>query len=1267
MNMDRSAPSEQFLSGGGDMGKLIRSIDWSQTPVGDVPTWPQSLRTAISIMLDTHFPMYIAWGNEFIQFYNDGYRPILGSTKHPQAMGISTRQTFAEIWDIIGPMFEGVMEGRAVGFTDFMLPLDRNGFTEECYFIFSYSPIRQENGEPGGVLVTVTETTQRVLGERRLNTLRDLADRAYEAKNVTQACRNTMQTLSENPYDIPFSLFYLYDQDRQQYILTDTSGVEEVPIVDTTIILNKIRGMKEQATNAPFSMQEVAQDQTFITQAVWPETPQQCYLLPITRPDQPNPYGALLLGISPRLNFDEKYKSFFKLIADHTATAIANVYAYEVERKRAEALLEINQAKTTFFSNISHEFRTPLTLMLGPLEELLVTPTSEIAPHIREQITSTYRNTKRLLRLVNTLLDFSRIESGRVQARYQPVALALFTADIASSFRSIIESAGIRFSVHCDTCNDYVYVDREMWEKVVLNLLSNAFKYTTEGEITVSLVREQEKAVLTVQDTGAGISAHDKLRVFERFYQVPNATGRSYEGSGIGLSLVNELVKLHQGTITVESEEGQGSTFTVSVPLGSNHLPQHQVAPDPYPPLSHIHTVRQDILMEDVLLSNHEEEVASAGEETPATSAKARILLVDDNADMRAYIRRLLEKEYHVETASDGKVALEKIGTRKPDLIISDIMMPIMNGVQLLTALKENPDTHRIPIILLSARAGEEAKIAGYDIGADDYLIKPFSAKELMARVRAHLKISRTRSLVEQQLRNVFAQSPVAITIFRGADFKVEMANELMLELWGKTREQVLNKPIFEGLPEAAGQGLEAILANVYHTGERFVGSERMVMLPRNGTIEPTYVNFVYEALREIDGSISGIIAIANEVTDLVKARNIARNNADELNQNVREKTAELVRKNEELQQQRDFVEAILDSSVDLIASYDKDTRLLSINKRAAEVYKLDRYGVLGKKLGDVLPQLQNSPAMADLHKALNGQYIHNKIYASVISGAFYENFLIPLRDTNNNVYGALSIAHDITNSVETADKLRQANAQLEKSNQELEQFAYIASHDLQEPLRKIRTFSELLEMYIDDKERSKNYLEKITSSAARMSVLIREVLNYSRLTGTQEHYKQVDLNTILEGVTTDLELLIAQKQAVIKSSELPVIKGIPLQLQQLFSNLIGNSLKFSTLAPVIEISSRKLSQKEVHERAMLSPRFEYIELTFKDNGIGFDQQYAEQIFTIFQRLSSQRIYSGTGIGLAVCKKIVDNHHGSITALSEQHKGATFIISLPIG
>ena len=281
------------------------------------------------------------------------------------------------------------------------------------------------------------------------------------------------------------------------------------------------------------------------------------------------------MGISPRRPFDDGYRGFFDLIARQFAAAISDAQAYETERARAESLAEVDRAKTAFFSNVSHEFRTPLTLLLGPLEDALQKPAAGLQG---ESLDSAHRNALRLLRLVNTLLDFSRIEAGRVQAHYVPTDLAAATQELASVFQSAMARAGLRFVIRCEALSQPVFVDHEMWEKIVLNLLSNAFKYTFDGEIRVELAATEAAAQLIVADTGTGIPPEALPQLFDRFYRVPGASGRTHEGSGIGLSLVHELVKLHGGSIEVDSKVGQGSAFRVNIPWGSAHLPRALVA-----------------------------------------------------------------------------------------------------------------------------------------------------------------------------------------------------------------------------------------------------------------------------------------------------------------------------------------------------------------------------------------------------------------------------------------------------------------------------------------------------------------------------------------------------------------------------------------------------------------------------------------------------------------------------------------------------------------
>ena len=884
-SLSRASVPTNVLAGGGEMGKLMRAVDWASTAVGPVDTWPQSLRTALSILLETGFPMYIAWGRGFTQFYNDGYRPILGSTKHPAAMGRSTRDTFAEIWEVIGPMFEGVMQGTPTTLVDFMLPLDRHGFAEECYFIFSYSPIRVESGEVGGVLVTVTETTQRILGERRLKTTQSLAAETRDATTVGEACEIAARVLAANSADVLHAHIYLTDPDRQSATLAASSGATPQGSAPRSI------GLDADAFASAVDHRSTGRepDGPAVDPADrWPATPAagRTLTLPITHQGAEHPVGVLVAGTSPRLMLDGAYRDFLALVASQIGTAIAAARTLEEAKARAAALAELDRAKTAFFSNVSHEFRTPLTLMIGPTEEALASPERSLQG---EELESVHRNEVRLLKLVNTLLDFSRIEAGRVTARFEATDLAVLTANVASAFRSATERAGLELLVDCPPLTAPVYVDREMWEKVVLNLLSNAFKFTFNGSIRVELEADGDFVQLSVRDTGVGIAPQDVQRVFDRFYRIDRAAARTHEGSGIGLALVRELVSIHGGTIGASSVVGEGSVFTVRLPLGTAHLPAELVATasDQSPamrqglalaPTFGAATARSYV--EEALrwlppAATQRNDPAPAAPADPSGGATARVLVADDNADMRAYLTRLLSARFEVEVANDGTAALQAARAQRPDVIVSDVMMPGLDGFELLAALRSSDETRAIPFIMLSARAGEEARIDGLNAGADDYLVKPFTARDLVARVEAQLVRVKMRSLEEAhalRLASVFANAPVGVAILKGPGHAFEFANRSYLELIDN--RQVVGKSIREALPELAGQGFYELLDDVYRTGQPFEGRSIAVTLQRNdGSREESFFDFVYQPLVDDHDQVTGIAVVAFDVTELTTAR----------------------------------------------------------------------------------------------------------------------------------------------------------------------------------------------------------------------------------------------------------------------------------------------------------------------------------------------------------------------------------------------------------
>ena len=741
--MKLEAPASlPFLEGGGEMGALIRAKDWSSTPLGAVNAWPQSLRTAVSILLNSRYPMFIFWGPQLIKIYNDGYRPITGD-KHPWALGRSGMEVWPEIWSDIGPMVDRVVQGGdATWSEDLRLFMQRRGFAEEVFFTFSYSPIRDESGGIGGMFCACTETTLKVQGERRLKLLRDLAAAPAEARTMADACTLSASVLAADPHDIPFALVYAAEREGMQ--LAASAGIESADHPGDWPL-----GEKSLIADLPTRFRRVPA-------GPWPEPPASAMVLPLVGRGQEGQLGTLVLGVSSRIFFDEPYRAFFDLVSGQVAASLGNARATEAERKRAEALAEIDRAKTAFFSNVSHEFRTPLTLMLGPLEDLLLQRGEHMPAASREALEVVQRNGRRLLKLVNTLLDFARIEAGRAQASYEPVDLAAFTADLASNFRSACERAGLALDVNCAPPGELAYVDREMWEKIVLNLLSNAFKFTLAGGIFVSLRNDEREFVLEVRDTGGGIPAAELPRMFERFHRVEGARGRSHEGSGIGLALVQELVKLHGGSISVESEPGHGAVFTVRIPRGAAHLPADRVRAAPDGGSS---AARAGEYVEEAL------SWLPGGQAVPARRTGQRVLLADDNADLREYARRLLSEHYDVEAVADGEAALASARARIPDLVVTDIMMPRLDGFGLIGALRVDKTLCDIPVIALSARAGEEARLEGLGRGADDYVVKPFSARELLVRVETLLRSAGLRRQTERALRAADARKDEFIAV----------------------------------------------------------------------------------------------------------------------------------------------------------------------------------------------------------------------------------------------------------------------------------------------------------------------------------------------------------------------------------------------------------------------------------------------------------------------------------------------------------------------
>ena len=880
-----TAPPD-FLAGGGEAGARMRAVDWSTTPLGAPQRWPQSLKTIVRVLLDSRYAMWMLWGPELTFFCNDAYLPTVG-IKRDWVIGARSDKVWEEIWPDIGPRIARVLEqGQATWDEGLLLFLERSGFSEETYHTFSYSPVYDDRSRIAGMLCVVTEVTERVISERRLRALRDLAGRPPGIDGVVATCSRACEVLATYPLDVPFAALYLMDaagERRTARVVASTRDARQTALPGVLDLAEAPRWLaKLLETERRVEIDDLGPRGLGITAEPWPDLVRQAFAVPLKGASQQGLAGFLVAGLSPRRPTGEAYESFVDLVAKQIDSAIGEAQAYEAERKRAEALAELDRAKTTFFSNVSHEFRTPLTLMLGPLEAALTA--NDTPPKLHEALALAHRNAGRLQKLVNSLLDFSRIEAGRVQASYEPTDLCTLTRDLASNFRSAMERAGLKFTVDCEPCDEPSFVDRDMWEKIVLNLLSNALKFTLEGGVSLSLTRDGERALLRVTDTGVGMPKHELPRLFERFYRVEGVEGRTHEGTGIGLALVQELVRLHGGTIEADSDLGRGTEFRVRIPFGTAHLPAERVRGERRSPARG--GAAQAFVQEALRWLHDDDTAAEVEHSTPeerderfARTFGARIVLADDNADMRTYVAALLAPYYSVEAVADGEAALAAARRVRPELVLTDVMMPRLDGFELLAAIRADEDLRRVPVVLLSARAGEESRNEGLAAGADDYLTKPFSARELLARVGALLELDYMRRTGEQAFRRrsaqyetLFNEAPLGVYLV-DADLKIREANPTAVAAFGDIPD-LIGRDFGEVIPALSPQpAADEILGRfkrTLETGEPYFSSEHAQQrLDRDMT---EYYDWQINRIPLPDGQY-GVVCYFRDVSAHVHAR----------------------------------------------------------------------------------------------------------------------------------------------------------------------------------------------------------------------------------------------------------------------------------------------------------------------------------------------------------------------------------------------------------
>ncbi|GAA6041500.1 hypothetical protein JCM8097_001909 [Rhodosporidiobolus ruineniae] len=956
----------------------------------------------------------------------------------------------------------------------------------------------------------------------------------------------------------------------------------------------------------------------------WSVPPRQAVVIPVmVEAGQSVPSAVLVLGVNAMNRYDHLMETFFNLVARHTGIGFFSVLAAEQDRQRADELVKLDRAKSNFFSSVSHELRTPLTLILGPLEDLLTGPDKDkLDRGTKDKLVLVNRHANRLLTMVNKLLDFSSIEGGRLNFKYRPVQIGPLTHDIALLFRDAIERTKIEYVVECDAdpsdCLP-VYLSPDIWEKIVFNLVGNAFKYTLKGRITVSLRSTRAEAVLAVSDTGIGIPQAELGKIFDRFHRVSANSGIA-NGSGIGLALTLEFVKLIGGQLEVESEPGKGSTFKVLLQRGHTHLPIEQVDHTPeevnnFPQyqsrnlavVDEAASWRYDAVIEEAL-ENLPLSSASSSTSTTASSEHGHssgsnsgsgsgedylgnadvlslknrtIVIVDDSRDLRQYMASLLTRQFTVVQFGDPREALDYINKHPPSLVITDAMMPWLSGMELTAAIRRNPVTALLPVIMVSAQAGTEARAEALEGGCDDYCTKPFQARELVARVRVHLQLGlmrvelekrveeRTRALIDSESRNralaerysmLSTVSPVGV-IEISPEGQIVYANPRWHEITGAP----LNRPLEDWR--------EMVVPEDWPKVERLW--EMATKEGRAAEAEERQFRFQHGRWAQLEIRASVDVGLPDgyvgALTDITKQKELELKHIQEVE-----------RRAADAEQTRINTEMFLDMS-----SHELRNPLSGVWQNAEVVAaSLDKYVDLLDDLRDgrVLPQ-------EELEALYNEMQENVEAVESILLCAAHQG----------------RIADDILN----VSKLHMGLLSINPV-----------------PFELVPRMSEVLRVF------------EVECSQKHIALKLHADSSVERL---RAHW----------------------------------VKADPSRLHQILLNFLTNSIKYTADAPsrriVVHITAFD-SQPPLRPHALRVSQPEpvqlddvvWIAISVEDSGRGLSDEELKRLFARFSQANPRSDqYGGSGLGLYVSKKLIELHSGFIEVESRLGVGSIFSFSIP--
>ncbi|WP_337966850.1 PAS domain S-box protein [uncultured Flavobacterium sp.] len=1329
-----------FLADGGEMGELLRSKDWSKTSLGNPETWPQSLCTMVSVMLNNPFGMYIAWGNDYTQLYNDGFRPILGLTKHPEALGISSKETFAEIWDTIGPMFGEVMTGKALSSPDFMVVLNRNGFDEECYFDFSYSPIKKEDGTIGGVLVTVIETT--------------------EKKKATKALQESNIRFINNIMQAPVAMCVFRGKNHTVEIanaqMIQLWGTEYEKVINKPIF--------EALPEAQNQDLEVLLDNVYQTGEKFVANE-----LPILLPRNGKVETTYINFVYQALKeTDGTISGVFAIAIEVTPQVLARSKVEESEQKIRQL---VENAPFPIAVYVGKEMIVELAndsiiKLWGKGSDVIGKSFKDVLPELDNQLVFEQINavleTGESFHTKNTPLDLT-IDGEPLTYYFNYSLTPLFdiNGDVYAVMNTGVDLTDLNVAKKKIEEADKRFRNTVKQAPVGITILRGSnFMVETANEAYLKLVDRQEADFV-------GRPLFDSLpEVEESVSSLLNGvltTGIPFHGNEVPIPL-KRYGKLSISYFDflyhpLKEEDGKISGIIVTVTEVSEKVEVRKKIEQ--------NEERLQIIVEASELGTWELNV-----KTREPKYSKRYLEIvggyTDNVELshEQLLKHLHPDDMHIRNKAFKEALTSGYLNYEARMIWNDQSIHWMEGKgKVFYDDKNNPE-----------------KLIG-------------TIRDITDEKNHQQELEES----EKRFRNLVMQSPVPKAILKGGNMKIEIANIALLKnIWKKEESDVQDKNLFDIFPELEQQKYGQLLSKVYKTGEVHSESESLLYINGKNGRHQLYIDFEYAPLLEADGSISGIKMTLIDVTEKVEARKkieesekrfrsltesipqliwetdekgnalfasgkwfeytgikpageaewkamihpddyaenvriwshsletgdiyrcdvrVRRKDGNyrwhavigepvfnkenkiikwvgaftdihtekafthELEQQVTVRTKELSLINESLRKSEEryhlMVEEVQDYSI-LYLNHEGIIENWNVGAEKIKGYKAE--DIIGKYFSifyteedrtSNLPQKLLNLAIEKGKATQEGWRVRKDgtyFWASVVITAIHNK--------KNQVIGFSKVTHDLTEKKRASDKLKQngleleqKNTELEQMNKELQSFAYISSHDLQEPLRKIQTFAtQIMEKELDNlSETGKDKFLRMQNAAQRMQTLINDLLSYSRTNIQERVFEKTDLAKIIDEVKDDLKEELEQQDAIIEVENTCNADVIPFQFRQLLYNLVSNSLKFSKLETrtFIKVNCEIVNGSTLdHEK--LNAETNYCHIRITDNGIGFEQQYSSKIFEVFQRLHGKLEYTGTGIGLAIVKKIVDNHNGIITATGEQNIGATFDIYIPV-